>query len=120
MGELKVLAKGVDTLHVSGTGAVRADVWDQVDALRKLAELNESAEVVEFPETGQAFFVQPRGLRWYSLWLSSDDYELLMSKSDRRPAVQAQLHSAYLHSMGVNAAMRLVEDTLRQSVMTDR
>ena len=48
MGELKVLAKGVDTLHVSGKGAVRADVWDQVDALRKLGELNESAEMVEF------------------------------------------------------------------------
>ena len=54
MGELKVLAKGVDTLHVSGKGAVRADVWDQVDALRKLGELNESAEMVEFPETEPA------------------------------------------------------------------
>jgi hypothetical protein len=119
MGEPKVLAKGVDTLHVSGKGAVRADVWDQVDELRKLGELNESAELAEFPETGQAFFVQPRGLRWYSLWLSSDDYELLMSKSDRRPAVQVQLHSAYLHSMGVHDAMRLVGETLRKSVMTD-
>ena len=43
-----------------------------------------------------------------------------MSKSDRRPAVQAQLHSAYLHSMGVHAAMRLVADTLRESVMADK
>lgn len=47
MGEPKVLAKGVDTLHVSGKGVVRADVWDQVDELRKLGELNESAEMVE-------------------------------------------------------------------------
>ena len=120
MGDLKVLAKGVDTLHVSGKGSVRADVWDQVDALRKVGELNESAELVEFPETGQPFFVQPRGLRWYSLWLSSDDYELLMSKSDRRPALQVQLHSAYLHSMGVHDAMRLVGETLRKSVMADK
>src|SRR5437764_1790639 len=120
MGQLKVLAKGVDTLHVSGRGSVRRDVWDQIEELRKLGELNESPELVELPETGQVFYVQPRGLRWYSLGLSSDDYELMMSKSDRRPALQAQLHSAYLHSMGVHAAMRLVEETLRESVMADK
>src|SRR5204862_6247917 len=33
---------------------------------------------------------------------------------------QAQLHSAYLHSMGVHGAMRRVEETLRESVMADR
>ena len=65
VAEVKVLAEGVDTLYEKGV--VRADVWDQVDDLRKVGELNESAELVEFPETGQAFFVQPRGLRWYSL-----------------------------------------------------
>jgi hypothetical protein len=44
VGELKVLAKGVDTVHMSGKGVVRAAVWDQVDELRKAGELNESAE----------------------------------------------------------------------------
>src|SRR5437763_16308900 len=43
-----------------------------------------------------------------------------MSKSDRRPAVQVQLHSAYLHSMGVHDAMRLVGETLRKSVRADK
>ena len=43
-----------------------------------------------------------------------------MSKSDRRPAVQVQLHSAYLHSMGVYDGLRLVGETLRKSVMADK
>ena len=63
MGQLKVLAKGVDTLHVSGRGRVRPDVWDRIEELRKLGELNESLELVELPETGQVCLVGSAGIR---------------------------------------------------------
>lgn len=46
MGDLRVLSTGVDTLQASARGAVRADVWEVLDAVRTKAAACE-AEPVE-------------------------------------------------------------------------
>lgn len=116
MGDLRVLSSGVDTLHVSARGTVRADLWDELDAARNQAAAGEPGPV-ELGDTGQVFEVQPHGWRFYGLWLRSPDYELMLGRNEKFPAAVAQLHSAYLHSMGVWPAVRLVESTLRRAVL---
>jgi hypothetical protein len=66
---------------------------------------------------GRTFNVQGHGTRGYGPWMSSADWALMLTQSERFPAALAQLHSAYLHSMGVTAAVRLVEETLRRAVL---
>ncbi len=116
MGDLRVLSSGVDTLHVSAGGTVRAEVWDELDAARNEAAAGEPGPV-ELGDTGQVFEVQPHGWRFYGLWLRSPDYELMLGRNEKFPAAVAQLHSAYLHSMGVWSAVGLVESTLRRAVL---
>jgi hypothetical protein len=39
------------------------------------------------------------GWRGYTYWLSSPDFELMLGRSAKFPAVVCQLHAAYLHSV---------------------
>lgn len=116
MGELQTLSSGVDTLHLSVKGTVRSELWAELDAARSEAG-DDDQEPVELGDTGQAFNVQPHGWKFFPLWLRSPDYELMLGRNERFPAAVVQLHSAYLHSMGVWPAVRLVETTLRRAVM---
>lgn len=112
---LRVLSSGVDTLNLSARGAVRAEVWEALEAAKLRAQAEEESAPFAFA-TGRAFLVRPYGLRGYTYWLSSPDCELLFGRSERFPAALVQLHSAGLHSMGVDRAVDLVEGLLRAEV----
>jgi hypothetical protein len=107
----------VDTLHVSMRGRVRPELWELGQEAQQQAK-NGDPEPVELGDTGQVFNVRGHGIRGYGLWMSSRDWELMLTQSEKFPAALAQLHSAYLHSMGVAPAVRLVEETLRRAVLT--
>src|ERR671931_1509150 len=111
---IRVLSSGVDTLHGSMRGTVRTDLWELGQEAQQRARDGE-LEPVELGDTGQAFNVQGHGIRGYGLWLSSRDWELMLTQSEKFPGALAQLHSAYLHSMGVAAAVRLGGQTLRRA-----
>ena len=113
---LTLLASGVDTLHLSARGEVRNEVWEAVEAAKQRAQTAEEPVAFDFPVTAQAFLVKPHGLRGYSYWLASPDFELMLGRSQRFPAALAQLHSAYLHSMGPEWAVDLVAQLLRLEV----
>ena len=113
---LTLLSSGVDTLHLSARGGVRAEVLEALEAAKREAQATEDAVPFEFPMTGQAFLLKPYGLRGYGLWLASPDFELLLGRGARFPAALVQLHAAYLHSMGAEWALRLVEQLLRLEV----
>jgi hypothetical protein len=66
---------------------------------------------------GQAFLVKPHGWRGYTFWATSPDFELMVGKSDKFPPVYVQMHSAYLHSMGVEPALHLAELFLRHELL---
>jgi hypothetical protein len=103
----RVLASGVDTVHLAMRGVLRPEVWERLEEARREAQATDEVVPVELGGSGQAFNVKGHGLRGYALWLSSPDYEVLLGKSEKFPAALVQLHSAYLHSMGARAAVEL-------------
>jgi len=113
---LRVLVSGVDTLHVSARGVVRSEVWDLLDEAKRRAKTEDEEVAFDFPVTTGAFLLRPHGWRGYTYWLSSPDFELMLGRSEKFPAVVCQLHAAYLHSVGVAWALRFVELLLHHDV----
>jgi hypothetical protein len=103
----RVLVSGVDTLHLAVRGVIDEKVWARLDAARREAQATEEVVTVELGDSGQVFNVKGHGLRGYALWLTCPDFELLLGRSQKFPAALVQLHSAYLHSMGVRDAVDL-------------
>ena len=114
---MRLLATGVDTLNLSVRGTVRESVWDLLAEVQGRARLNEFLEPFSFPTTEEAFGCRPYGWRGYTYWLSSPDFELMLGRSAKFPAVLVQLHSAFLHSMGIDPALDQVERLLRLDVV---
>ena len=112
-----LLASGVDSLYFSVRSPVRADAWALLEGARDRADFEHEPAPLDFPLTGQAFLVRPHGWRGYRFWASSPDFELMVGRSERFPAVYVQVHSAYLHSMGVQPALHLVELFLRHELL---
>ena len=116
--QVTVLASGVDTLHVSARGQLRAEVVERLEDIRRQAQDSEDSVVFEFEKTGQAFLFRPYGLRGYRFWLSSPDFELILGVSEKFPAALLQLHAAYLHSCGLDLGFDLIDLLLRHDVFT--
>jgi hypothetical protein len=113
---MKVLSTGIDTLNLAAKGHVRPEVWELLAEAQQRARLEEESQPVEFPMTAQAFLVKPHGLRGHMYWLSSPDFELILGRSEKFPPVLLQLHSAYMHSIGIDRALDLMEALLRHEV----
>jgi len=116
VGVLRVRSTGVDTLNLAAKGPVRKQVWELAGEAKAQAQTSAESELIEFPVTGQAFLLKPHGVRGYTYWLSSPDFELMLGTSEKFPAVLLQMHSAYMHSMGVDGSLRLVEQLLGHDV----
>jgi hypothetical protein len=114
---MRLLASGIDTLNLSVRGAVQESVWDLLAEVQKRARVSEDDEMVSFPITEEAFECRPYGWRGYTYWLSSHDFELMVGRSTKFRAVLVQLHSAFLHSMGIDASVDQVERLLRLDVL---
>ena len=110
---MKLLASGIDTLNLSVKGTVREPVWDLLAEVQGRARANEDVAPLSFPVTEEAFECRPYGWRGYTYWLSSPDYELMVGRSAKFPAVLVQMHSAFLHSVGIDPALDQVERLLR-------
>jgi hypothetical protein len=115
---MKVLSTGVDTLNLAAKGIVRPEVWELLEEAQQRARLEKEMQPVEFPMTAQAFLVKllPHGLRGHAYWLTSPDFELILGKSQKFPSVLVQLHSAYMHSVGIDRSLDLMEALLRHEV----
>lgn len=113
---MRALSTGLDTLNLAAKGSVRSEVWDLLAEAKRRAQDVEEADPVDFPVTGQAFLLRPYGVRGYTYWLSSPDFELMLGTSQRFPSGLVQLHSAYLHSVGLDYALRLLEELLRHDL----
>ena len=114
---MRVLTSGIDSLYFSVRAPVRAEAWALLRRSKERAEFERELTPLEFPLTGQAFLVKPHGWRGYTFWATSPDFELMVGKSEKFPPVYVQMHSAYLHSMGVEPALHLVELFLRHELL---
>src|SRR5712692_1641506 len=117
---MAVLSSGIDTLHVSVRGEVKSHVRSVLEEAKVRAQDAEEPVAFEFPVTSQAFLVKPFGLRGYTYWLTSPDFELILGKGERFPAALIQFHSAYLHSCGPAMAWDLVDLLLRHDLFVTR
>jgi hypothetical protein len=110
---LAPVSAGVDTLYLSLTGDM-----DQ-GAMRVLRELRDAAgddDVTPFTldDADGSLIVRPHGWRGFPLWLSSPRYELMLGAAPPFPAGYVQLHSAYIHTLGVDGAASDVVALLRR------
>ena len=113
---MKVLSAGIDSLNLAAKGQVRPEVWELLAETQQQARLEEESQPIEFPMTAQPFLIKPHGLRGHTYWLTSPDFELILGKSEKNPPVLIQLHSAYMHSIGIDRALDLMEALLRHEV----
>ena len=113
---MRVLSSGIDTLNLAAKGHVRPEVWELLDEAQQRARQEEESLPLEFPMTAQVFLIKPHGLRGHAYWLSSPDFELILGRSEKFPPVLVQLHSAYMHSVGIDRALDLMETLLRHEV----
>lgn len=113
---LAVLASGVDSLYVSAKGTVRPPLWPVLELVKGVAQDAGEAEMFEWPTTGRRMAVKPHGVRTYGYWLTSPDFELMLSTNERFPPAMVQLHSAFLHSVGVDAAIDAAASVLAEDV----
>ena len=113
---MKLLASGIDTLNLSVRGTIREAVWDLLEEVQRRARDKDEPEVFSLPVTEEVFLCRPYGWRGYTYWLSSPDYEVMVGRSPKFPAVLVQEHSTFLHSMGIEAALDQVEQLLRSDL----
>src|SRR5262249_50024667 len=97
-------------------GVVRHEVWALLEEAQQRARVDEESQPIEFPMTAQALLMKPHGLRGHAYWLSSPDFELIFGRSEKFPPVLVQMHSAYMHSVGIHRALDLMEALLRHEV----
>jgi len=115
---IEVLSAGIDTLHMSVRGQLKSQVRGALEEAKVRAQESEEPLPFEFPVTSQAFLIKPFGLRGYTYWLTSPDFELVLGKGERFPAALIQFHSAYLHACGPAMAWDLVDLLLRHDIFS--
>jgi hypothetical protein len=102
---LRLRSSGIDTLNLAARGVVRPEIWELLAEAKLNAQEADEAELIQFPVSGQVFLLKPYGVRGYTYWLTSPNYELMLGTSEKFPAVLAQMHAAYLHSLGVDEGL---------------
>src|SRR5437870_9918115 len=117
---IAVLSAGIDTLDVSVRGQLKSSVREGLEEAKVRAQAAEEPVPFELPVTSQPFHIKPFGLRGYTYWLTSPDFELILGKGERFPAVLVQFHSAYLHACGPAMAWDLVDLLLPHDVFSKR
>lgn len=81
---------------------------------RRLSEIRALGANRRPTPTGNS--VKPRGLREHTYWLTSPDFELILGRSEKFPPALVQMHSGYMHSVGIGRALNLTEGLVRHEV----
>ncbi len=115
MTPLVAVAAGVDTLYLSLRGELDQGAMRVLNELRG-ATADDDRTPFTLDDRDGFLMVRPHGWRGFPYWLSSPRYELMLGAAAPFPAAYVQLHSAYIHSRGVEEAasevVQLVSDKL--------
>jgi len=106
---VRVLSSGIDSLYLSASGHLSDGLTLCLSRMVEMA----AGEPVPFSFDGDAeadMVLRLHGWRGYPYWISSPRFEVCIGASKPFPPVYVQLHSAYIHAVGVEAA---VEDAGR-------
>jgi hypothetical protein len=117
---VRLLSSGVDSLYVSATGGLRADVLSALEAARARADHERDAVPVAFEREPWRLLLRPQGYRGYRFWLTSPEVEVWLGRTLEGPAARVQLHSAFLHAEGAVKALAAVDCLLDGELFTVR
>jgi len=110
---LRVLAAGVDSVYASVADGLAVDRL--ADGLAHRGQAQDFGEDVpwEILGTDRTFLVKPRSFRTYNVWLSSPAMDLRIGPDGQhRPPGCLELRSAFIHQVGVEAAVEDAERVL--------
>lgn len=113
MTRVRVLGAGVDTLHVSVKGELQDGVTVCFEQLQREARDAGSPLPVSFHDPEQTeFLFRGHGAHGQPYWLSSPRFEVFVGAHSRFPPAHVQLHSPWIHALGIEDAIGEVERTL--------
>jgi len=115
---LAAVSSGVDSLYVAVHGEMRTGTEAVFASMREMAD-DDAVAFDMGPEVG-SFLLRLHGWRGYPIWLSSPRYELMLGAPKPFPVAYAQLHSAFIHTLGAEEAAAAVEQALRDFVRIGR
>jgi hypothetical protein len=104
------LASGVDALYLSGRSVLTQPFLDRLEQFRSLAE--QASATMPFDLGGESFGMAPHAFGRYRYCLEHADGRIGISPSHQLPAVRIQPRSAYLHTVGPEAAVARFRRTL--------
>lgn len=107
---MRVLASGVDSLYASVPGELVDGVVRALEATKGLGDAD--GTVLTFREEDGHFLLRRHGWRGYPFWLSSPRFELFVGAAAPFPPVYVALHSAHIHTLGVEEAVADVQAQL--------
>jgi len=102
---ISILAAGVDSLYLSAKGELRPAVLELLERLQTEARTTGDPAVFTTADESHTFLVNATGLRRHRFWLRSPGFELLVGSVEPHPEAYMQLHSAYIHHLGVESAL---------------
>jgi hypothetical protein len=115
MTAVSVLNGGVDSLYFSASGHV---IDGLTLCLQRMVEMAGSEPVpFSFEDAEADMHLRLHGWRGYPFWMSSPRFELYIGASKPFPAVYVQLHSAFIHAVGLEAAVQEAERLLLRHVL---
>ena len=110
----RVLSNGVDSLYLSVRGELKGGILMWVGHMIEMAGEGTEPIPFSFHDPKEPEFALRRHYGYgYAAWMSSPRYELFFGRDGHFPQAMVQLHSAYIHTVGVEEAVRDVETLLR-------
>lgn len=103
MSDVHILASGVDSVYLS----IKGELFDGLTVcLKAMRELNPDQEIpFSFHDIEPDMTLHSYGWRGYPYWLSSPNYEICLGAAHPFPPAYMQLHSEYIHSVGIETAI---------------
>jgi len=117
MTAITVLASGVDSLYLS----MRGELFDGLTVcLASMVDLNRhTGEPIPFSfhDAEPDLLLRLHGWRTWPFWISSPRFELYVGAPAPFPAAYAQLHSGFIHQVGIHRAIQELEEIVTRFVI---
>jgi hypothetical protein len=117
MTAVTILAGGVDSLYLSAAGEL-ADGLD-VCLAAMIDNNRHTGEPIpfSFDSAEPDMLLRLHGWRNWPFWISSPRFELCVGAPPPFPAVYVQLHSEFIHLVGIDAAVREIDAVVTRYVV---
>jgi hypothetical protein len=102
---LIVLAAGVDSVYACVRDGLDPDRLAEAICHRAAASDADDSAVCTIGSTGRTLLAKPHGYRKHVTWYTCPDLDVMVGADPHRPALLLQLRSAFIHSVGVEAAV---------------